>query len=489
MADARSAGNFMKRLAGCLDNRACKVTFSVVFALVTVFLIATTDRVMLSTAVYNDDWEIGVALSGRMPDSGLCLFVNALISQLVLGLSQVAPGINWFVALELFATFLAFAALCYVALDQFSPPLAVLVLIGLEVFVLPRCTYMPNFTLVAAICTMAGLSMLISAFASSKRAIGMAILGVILTGMGSLFRFDVFLLSLPFFGIALIALVMARIIPCVRSSREGHAGAGQASRAKTYEDGEEGSGAADALPHILRSVLIKLIPLGCAVMFCAAAWAYDGVAWSQPEWQQWKQFNAYRSQIADYPVPSYASVARELNEIGVSDAGYYLLNNWGAGDTDYFTLERMAAIEEIYADHAQSPLPQGLMRFAESLPTDMEFLLFVGALVVALFFCPRRRMPYVGIIFILTYVCCSYFYGGGRFPERVEIPLLFYALLSVVILCGKEGGYVGTKLRALGKGSTLSAVCALVFVGANIPIYIDAVAHFEPAVIERSVNQ
>ena len=78
---ARSASDLVDKLIYSKRNR---LIFAFVLTFVTLTLMTLTDRYGGGS---DDDWAISLALSGRLPDSGLCLFVNAAISQITLALN------------------------------------------------------------------------------------------------------------------------------------------------------------------------------------------------------------------------------------------------------------------------------------------------------------------------------------------------------------------------------------------------------------------
>ena len=141
----RSASDLVNKLIYSKRNR---LIFAFVLTFVTLTLMTLTDRYGGGS---DDDWAISLALSGRLPNSGLCLFVNAAISQITLMLNYAFPAQNWFLVIEFIITATAFFSIVYGSLTYMKPLFGFLLIGAVEAFVLPGCTYEGNFTFVAGI--------------------------------------------------------------------------------------------------------------------------------------------------------------------------------------------------------------------------------------------------------------------------------------------------------------------------------------------------
>ena len=72
-----------------------RLLFALILTVVLITLMTLTNRYAGGS---DDDWAISLALSGRYPNSGLCLFVNAAVSQVTVALNELFPAFNWFLA-------------------------------------------------------------------------------------------------------------------------------------------------------------------------------------------------------------------------------------------------------------------------------------------------------------------------------------------------------------------------------------------------------
>lgn len=405
--------------------------------------------------VTDDDWAISVALSGRYPDSGLCLFVNALVSKLVLFLSSLCAQLNWFLLLEGVLAFVAFAAFCYALLTFITPILALLMIAGTEYFFMPYCTYFGNFTFVAALSTLAGMALLIGWVSRGGQGRMLAAFGVGLGFCGFCIRQDAFLLSLPFFAIG-------AFVPLWEQRREVGA--------------------------------FKLLtPFFVLVALCVAAYAFDAVAWSAPGWSEWREFNGYRAQISDYRMPAYADVEQRMLAAGIDEDAYFLATNWCTGNVDFFTMDRMRALASVSLRWDMGNVLAAFIEYPLAFPGHARILLFsLGIIALSLFLARKGRRWSILAALAVAYLCCVFFFGIGRLIDRVEVPACFYAMLCAVFAVGRSFSMPAFAIERL-KLETVSRACACV--GLAVVVFLTAhmanhlLRNFDPSVLPELVDQ
>lgn len=350
----------------------------------------------------DDDWAISVVLSGRYPDSGLCLFINAALSQLILWLNQALPFMNWFIVFERVVTLFAFFAFNYAALTFLSAPWAFLLIAGVEFFFISRCTFASNFTFVSALAMMAGCMLLLGRLKEGSSSVPLAAFGVLFCIIAFALRVESFLLALPFFGACLLFFATGK-------RREGR-----------------------------KRLLLGMLPACALAILCAGLWTYDAIAWGQPEWSEWRQYNQARSVISDYPMPAYAQVAPVLSEAGVTEEAYYLALNWATGDTEYFDLDRIEAIASVAERTPASSLLSGFAHYPMSMPNGWHIIAFFGVVAIAgLIPGPWKRRAVVSALILFAYGLDSYFLGAGRLIDRVEFPIILYASCGIALISSK----------------------------------------------------
>lgn len=365
--------------------------------------------VMVSLMTFNeaqsgvdDDWAISVVLSDRYPDSGLCLFINAALSQLILSLNHVMPFMNWFIVFERVVTLFAFFAFNYAVLTYLSASWAFLLIAGVEYFFISRCTFASNFTFVSALAMMAGCMLLVGRFKANSSSVPSAVFGVLLCLVAFMLRVESFLLALPFFGMCFLFFVIRRR--------------------------DEGG----------RRLLVGALPLCALMILCAGLWSYGSFEWEQPGWSEWRQYNQARAEISDYPMPDYDQVASYLSNAGVTEEAYYLARYWATGDTDYFDLDRIEAIASVAERTPASKLLSGFARYPLSLPNGRAIVIFFAIVAIAgLVAGPWRRRMVVFTLILFAYVLNSYFLGAGRLLDRVEFPIILYAACGIALVASR----------------------------------------------------
>ncbi len=392
-----------------------RLLISIAVSVIVVGYMCLSDKI----DAFDDDWAISVALSGRYPDSGLSLFVNAFISNITLPLNEMMPFANWFLVIEHVVILIAFTSIVYVILTYITPSLGFLIIAGCIYFLIPYVTYYSNFTFVSATCSIAGFFMLIANLGSNRHSWPLSIMGMIFCVLGFMFRMNMFLLSLPFAFIAFIFVLIWK--------RKQLMGEGNASW--------------------MKALLAPLIPIIAAFALCGVAYAYDSYAWSQPGWDEWSEWNDYRSDISDYGMPPYSEVKDELAPYGITENAYYLANAWAAGDVEFFDLERMGAIASVSEVKSLSSTVQNAFTYLPHINLrDRAFFYCLLMLVLSLLLSPKRaRIPLI-LVALVTICAASYFYGLGRLLVRIEHPIYLYSVFAMALLVAKgrkasEGGW------------------------------------------------
>lgn len=438
-------------LRKALADWRVRLVVSVFFSAVLMTLMTLQGRF----GVTDDDWAISVALSGRYPDSGLCLFVNALISKSVLFLSGIWDQFNWFLLLEGFLTFAAFAAFSYAMLTFITPLLALLMIAGAEYFIMPYCTYFGNFTFVAALSTVAGIAFLAGWVKDDGRSLVLAILGVCFCLFGFCLRQDAFLLSLPFFGAVVVVLLWRR-------RREG-------------------------------GLFKTLAPFIVLVALCAFAYVYDGLAWSAPGWSEWREFNSYRAQISDYPMPAYADVEQEMLAAGIDEDAYFLATNWCTGNVDFFTMDRMRALASVSLRWDMDNVLAAFVGYPLAFPEHARIIVFFLSIIV-LSLALSRKGRWLPIVFVLVaaYLCCVYFFGIGRLLDRVEVPTCFYASLCAVFVVGRSfsaPSFVADRFESvkISRVFACAGLVVIVFITGHSLTHL--LRNFDPAQLPELLDQ
>lgn len=434
---------------------AVRILVSVTFSLILTCYMSLSD--MLND--FDDDWAISVALSGRYPDSGLCLFVNAVISNATFALNQIAPSLNWFLVIEYLLSFISFSVMIYAAITFMNPILGLGLVAGCEYFLLTNCVIFSNFTFVSAFCTIAGFTLLLSMLKRGRCSRSGAILGVFLCACGFAFRMNAFLLCVPFFGVALLLI----LIDGLKARR--------ASASQGADGPENDDGAWCERASLPRCIARAAIPFACLLIACSALYLYNEYAWSQPGWSAWREWNEARSQISDYEMPVYAEVKEELAPLGITEDAYYLATHWASGDVEFFDQERMDALASVsHAASLPSILAQAL-RYPLSFGLDSRLFIFAVMMLIAATALSRlRRWPWMFTVFAIAILAAAFFFGLGRLLDRVAIPIYISAVAALVIMAGNESESCLKLLRSASARTVLT--CASAFIVCALTVHL-----------------
>lgn len=393
---------------------------------------------ILNAAAFGPDDDLGIAmaLSGMYPESGQCLFVNALLNDLIFALNSWQPGLNWFLIVERLSSGLAFFAICYCAM-RYAPLAVALPVLGLiAYFIMPKCTVGSNFTVVAAICVAAGE--LCFCLGVSRGRWSSCLAGLFLVVLGYLWRALVLLLSAPFLALA-FAVIAWRL---------------------------SGRGFRFAVVVWLRAVG-SVIAVG---MLVGAAYFYDGAVWDRPEWASWRDYNDARYELVDYPVRPYGEVADDLEKIGVSSSDYWLMTNWFTADPDIMDEEMLRNVTAI----AREPISGRTLwgSIASECAHLLRAFLFTGCLafiVLLVGLVGGRRSAIFAVLSVAgAFAACVLFRYTGRLPMRVEYSTWLFSLLpcitSVLGFSGERQSRrtlsgAGRERVAAGLGLLLGALC------------------------------
>lgn len=462
---ARSASDLVDKLIYSKRNR---LIFAFVLTFVTLTLMTLTDRYGGGS---DDDWAISLALSGRLPDSGLCLFVNAAISQITLALNTAFPAQNWFLVIEFIITATAFFSIVYGSLTYMKPLFGFLLIGAVEAFVLPGCTYESNFTFVAGIASLAGFLLLVGSTKTNSHSVIIPVAGIIFCVLGFLWRAEVLLLSIPFFAVALGFIFLSR------QNRKSSA----------------------STSFSLSSVARASIPYIAVIVLCGCFYAYNQAAWQEPEWAAWKDFNSPRSELSDYPMPDYEKVANDLTNHGLSKDDYFAPLMWITADTEVYTTETMEYLSSLSSaltvDNYLANVAKYLNDVCKSMPSHV--ILIVAFAVITILASRRKTaLPQILVSLGFALVICLYFAAIGRLPERVETFIWLYSL-SAIFLSIKHNAYdddpEGAQNKLIEPYKSREVIASttglLMWMGATLLVLILTVPKFNPSLLPAYLNQ
>lgn len=349
----------------------------------------------------NDDYAIAAALSGNWGEGdGLCLFLNALLAQFIFFLNTTLPFGNWFANVELATAFASYLTLVYLALRRTTTQLAAVLIAGLTLLIVPGCTLASNFTFVGGIASCAGVALLTTSLTRKRHHALPVIVGLVFCALGIMWRYKMFLLCIPFFGIAGLVHVLSK---------------------------------EQRLRGVGRS-LARLWPYAAALLVFAALFVYNSSVWHQEPWQSWWQFNEARSDMSDYPNKPYDSIAKDLKSIGVSKNDYRLVNDWITEDPDFFTTERIEDIARVSIIDLTAPsrIAYSLqVYFTDKIVNARLFIIVLAALAVSIATLKGRYRRTAIALLAVALAISLVFTTLGRLPARVHYSIWIAAIVAI----------------------------------------------------------
>lgn len=385
----------------------------------------------------DDDYSIAFYLSNLIPGQGLCLFINALLSNLIFGLSTVAPQVSWFFIVEKTSAFLAIWALVFASLSYVYAPAGFLMVSFTVRFCLTHCLVASNITYVAGLASAVGTLYLVAGALNDRMGIPSRVIGVLLLTLGLLWREEMFLACIPFLALGLFGRLL-----------------------------QEG---------VSRKSILSCVGVACLVVLaCGAAVAVDRFEWRADGWREWREYNSPRARISDYPMPTWEDASEDLQAIGLSENDYRMMRLWATADTDVFDTETLGKVADLHLPTIKSgsSLPTLAKSYARDMASRRRF--FVPVLLAFVLSCAYRKRGTLAQLGALaaTLCMCVYFLLVNRLVDRVETPVWLFAFAVIVGLAGllpREDRDEANPLRALRCLLSLAAV-AVCLHGIVMPI-------------------
>ena len=240
-------------------------------------------------------------------------------------------------------------------------------------------------------------------------------------------------------------------------------------------------------------------------LFLLGSIAYDKAIWGQNSWKEWQEFNSPRAALSDYPAAPYQKIEQDNPNLLLSENDYYLALNWVTADPDVFNAASLSEIASSDDSGAIEKLANGFLPYLASFGKkgmiDPAYLFPIAAIIAFLY---ARRNGRIAIILsmLCCVACCSYFFGSGRMPDRVETPIwLYMALSSSFIAFASATASASTaahsihlsaprrhpNLPLLATASTL--IGGAVFAATLCAFLTKALLAFDPSIMHDAVRQ
>ena len=351
----------------------------------------------------NDDLLMSKFVDGQLSrKTAYVPFINICLGWTLKTLyTLLGDGFNWYSAAQYLLLCLGFTALTWVLLERFRRfPALVMTAVLLGAFG-TDCYLSMNFSKPAAVATVGGMSLLLTAMErEGKERARLNLLGVALGLCGYVWRFEEF-------G------VCALLLACVFFSQ---------SRGKT-----------------LRARGRELAPFVLLAALAVGLFAVNHLAWHRPEIDAYKTFDDTRSILIDFEIPAYAEMPEVYDRLKIDENFVYLMKNWSFYDTERFTLPAMETLIEARA----SLLPHRtlgevlgvfLNECLPGYPLDRPFAGFAFLLALWLACGRRRGRDWLGLALMGgIFLAFTFFmiYNERYLVNRIDIGLFLAMALAL----------------------------------------------------------
>lgn len=339
-----------------------------------------------------DDYFMAAVLTGAHGDSynPLIVFVNALYAYALLPLYHLFPTVGWYYLGLMASVFFSFLTITFIILEVLGLRLGS-VFSALFVALFASDFYLVcQFTQTASILSASGMLCLIWA-AFYKRHLGFMVWGAFLLFLGSLIRYQAFMMGLPFLGITMLFFIK------------------------------------DLWPSKWRLG----ITLAVTLIAIFAAHSFDQQLYQNNEsYKDFMAFQAPRVVLGDGSDYNQQAVYEDLEEMGFSGRDFALLKDWTFYDTETFSVKNLSPIVQTIPRYKYSVKWQRMPQFILSaLMKSARSPLFWAWVILSLaLFQSRKKMVFypwatLGLIFCLM----TYLLMMNRLVYRVESGFWLYA--------------------------------------------------------------
>lgn len=352
----------------------------------------------------NDDLTIMEMVSGAWNlQNAHIVYQNYLLGKLYVCLYLLTKHIPWYGLIQYFFLWLAFSSIVYVIWNRLPKTLGITISILVLCFFGYECYIKMQYTKTAGVLTIAGLFLLFSELEEEQISNKRVALGILLSCIGSLYRFEQFIACV----ILMSGLEIYQILKYRKESN---------------------------LKKVWKPFLYVMIILAGVVLLKGFdTYLYE----SSAQWKQYTEYNELRTELLDYDFPEYEEYKAEYTEFGVTEDAYHLWRDWNFGDPDLFNIEIMKKLVSLTP---QKVLNGKLIEnFWSKFPKKyfQTPVFYCVLLVLSLWILEKSNsieknatMLYEVILFSILYF---YLYWQGRYDKNHVDVSLWLAVVLVMI--------------------------------------------------------
>lgn len=365
----------------------------------------------------NDDVAMERIVSGFFePSYSYIVFENIILGKTFSFLYKLLPFVKWYVLamyLFIFVSFCVLSCLFDVIIQRgwsafIKYPF--IIMMGYELY------SNPQFTKTSAILTVAGFSLLLyicfeeirgKQFENKRSEIAGYILASILILLGSFIRTKSFYMIIPFVFIVLF---------------------------------REGIIYVTTMQYCKRKIVISFFIFIAVSLVVLGTIFINKLAYnSQEGWRKYTEWRNLRGKTVDFEIPDYYEYEEEYRKIGFSENDYYLLRNWGFGDVDFYTADRLGEIVALKKSGSVDWLDIISKTFSIAIPSMLIGLsgrLFIYFMFVMMVVKHKNITDAICVTMLAFLVCAqgAFFIYLDRIQNRANV-VVWLGAMMVILFC------------------------------------------------------
>jgi len=334
-----------------IKPKLSKIKSSTVLPLLLVNLVFAAICLLFCHAHFenNDDFVMMGVVSGLFgsPDPHM-VFINIFLGKFLAFLYSIDRSIPWYVIGQVLTIFLSCFLISYVILDNKPSDKRRYICLGLfYVFFAYECYVNIQFTKTGGIAAIAGLALIVRNVTKEKISYPQIVFGFVLSVIGSMIRFNSFMIALSAAGAFYLVYLYFR------------------------------------RPKLKRIVIISVI-LAAAGAFSLGLRLYDTYVYEHTDgWDTYREYNLERAKFLDRPMPAFSENRDLYDSLDISANDIFLFSHWTFDDPDFCTLELMEKVDSEKKSPSISSYP-GIL-FKKILPGYLKYSFMIGLILVSLF--------------------------------------------------------------------------------------------------------
>lgn len=353
---------FFTKYEGRMDikPKLAKVKRSTVLPLMLVNLVFAAFCLLFCHAHFenNDDFVMMGVVSGLFgsPDPHM-VFINIFAGKFLAFLYSINRSIPWYVIGQIMTIFLSCFLISYVILDNRPSDKKRYICLGLfYVFFAYECYVNIQFTKTGGIAAIAGLALIVRNVTKEKISYPQIVFGFVLSVIGSMIRFNSFMIALSATGAFFLVYLYFR------------------------------------RPKLKRIVIISVLLAGAGAVSLGLR-LYDTYVYEHTDgWDSFRAYNLERAKFTDRPMPSFAENRELYDSLGISANDIFLFSHWTFDDPDFCTIELMEKVDDEKTSPSISSYPGTLVK--KILPGNLKYTFTIGLILISLlvFYQDRKNL-------------------------------------------------------------------------------------------------